>query len=68
MSAGLVSFRQRNGFFYRFDRVQLRSLSTSELRDGCHEFVAALGAGEDVPAQYRALVEEYYRRLSDRRR
>ena len=29
---------------------------------------AALTAGEDVPAQYRALVEEYYKRLSERRR
>jgi len=29
---------------------------------------AALSAGEDVPAEYRALVEEYYRRLSERRR
>jgi Domain of unknown function (DUF4175) len=27
-----------------------------------------LTPGEDVPAQYRALVEEYYRRLSERRR
>jgi hypothetical protein len=29
---------------------------------------AALSAGEDVPAEYRAMVEEYYRRLSERRR
>jgi hypothetical protein len=27
-----------------------------------------LTAGEDVPAEYRALVEEYYRRLAERRR
>lgn len=29
---------------------------------------AALGAGETVPPEYRTLVEEYYRRLSERRR
>jgi hypothetical protein len=29
---------------------------------------AVLTAGEDVPAEYRALVEEYYRRLAERRR
>ncbi len=29
-------------FFYRFDRKQLRSLGTSELSDGCREFVSAL--------------------------
>lgn len=29
-------------YFYRFDRRQLRSLGTSELSDGCREFVAAL--------------------------
>jgi hypothetical protein len=29
---------------------------------------AALTAGEDVPPEYRALVEEYYRRLAERRR
>jgi hypothetical protein len=28
----------------------------------------ALGAGDDVPPEYRAMVEEYYRRLSERRR
>jgi hypothetical protein len=28
----------------------------------------ALGAAEDVPPEYRAMVEEYYRRLSERRR
>jgi hypothetical protein len=29
---------------------------------------ATLSAGEDVPAEYRAMVEEYYRRLAERRR
>jgi chlorite dismutase len=29
-------------FYFRFDRARLRSLGTSELSDGCREFIAAL--------------------------
>lgn len=36
--------------FYRFDRKQLRSLGTSELSDGCRDFVAIVGR-EGGPAR-----------------
>jgi len=43
--------------YYRFDRARLRSLGTSELGDGCREFVAALDpAGPWSPARMQVMI------------
>jgi hypothetical protein len=43
--------------YYRFDRARLRSLGTSELGDGCREFIAALDpAGPWSPARMQAVI------------
>ncbi len=44
-------------FFYRFDRRHLRELGTSELGDGCREFVAALDPERpDAPARLQSFL------------
>ena len=44
-------------FFYRFSRGQLRGLGTSELSDGCREFVALFDAeASGAPARMQTLI------------
>jgi len=44
-------------YFYRFDRSQLRNFGTSELSDGCREFVAVLDPnGAGVPARLQSII------------
>jgi hypothetical protein len=41
---------------------------SAEYAEAFEESPPVLTAGEDVPPEYRAMVEEYYRRLAERRR
>jgi hydrogen peroxide-dependent heme synthase len=57
-----ISLRPTTGwhvghYFYRFDRGQLRHFGTSELSDGCREFVAVLDpSGAGAPARLQSLI------------
>jgi len=44
-------------YFYRFNRIQLRNLGTSELSDGCREFATVLDPGSaGAPSRLQTLV------------